>query len=133
VGAAFLDTNVLVYAFTDDPRSARAQDLLWQRPLISVQVLNEFANVARRKLGLSWDELGEALAAIRVLCPTVLPLAVETHDAAMALARRHGFSIHDALVVAAALAGGCATLWSQGMQHGMTVEGRLTIVDPFRS
>jgi predicted nucleic acid-binding protein len=133
VGAAFLDTNILVYAFTDDPRSARVRELLGQRPLISVQVLNEFANVARRKLGLSWDELHEALAAIRVLCPTVLPLTVETHDAAMALARRYGFSIYDALVVAAAIAGGCATLWSQDMQHGMTVEPGLTIVDPFRS
>jgi predicted nucleic acid-binding protein len=133
VGPAFLDTNILVYAFTDDPRSARAQDLVGQRPLISVQVLNEFANVARRKLGLSWDGLHEALAAIRVLCPTVLPLTVETHDQAMALARRHGFSIYDALVVAAALEGGCATLWSQDMQHGMAVEHRLTITDPFRS
>lgn len=132
MGAAFLDTNVLVYAFTDDSRSARARELFGQRPLIGVQVLNEFANVARRKLGLSWDELGDALAAIRVLCPTVLPLTVETHDRAMALARRYGFSIYDALVVAAALDGGCAILWSQDMQHGMTVEARLTIVDPFR-
>lgn len=133
MGAAFLDTNVLVYAFTDDPRSARAQELLGQRPLISVQVLNEFANVARRTLGLSWDELREALAAIRVLCPTVLPLTVETHDEAMALARRYGFSIYDALVVAAARGGGCATLWSQDMHNGMTVGRGLTIVDPFRS
>ena len=48
----FLDSNVLVYAFTTDKRAAAAQALLQDRPAISVQGLNEFANVARRKLGM---------------------------------------------------------------------------------
>jgi predicted nucleic acid-binding protein len=130
----FFDTSIVFYLLSTDTRKAdRVEALLGAGGAISVQVLNEFANVARRKLGLSWDELHEALAAIRVLFPTVLPLTVETNDQAMALARRHGFSIYDALVVAAALEGGCATLWSQDMQHGMAVEHRLTITDPFRS
>jgi predicted nucleic acid-binding protein len=46
----FLDSNVLVYAFTTDPRAARAQGLLARGCTISVQGLNEFTNVARRKL-----------------------------------------------------------------------------------
>lgn len=129
---AFLDTNIVVYAFTDDPRSGRARELLGQRPSISVQVLNEFANIARRKLGMSWDEVRDGLAAIRTLCPTVSSLTTETHDRAIDLAARHGFSIYDALVVAAALEGRCATLWSEDLHHGMVIDGDLTILDPFK-
>jgi predicted nucleic acid-binding protein len=128
----FLDSNVLVYAFTDDPRSARAQELIGRGCVIGVQVLNEFANVARRKLGMTWDEVREALSAVRVLCPTVLSMDLETHEAALALAEQHGFPIFDALMIATALRGGCDTLWSEDMHHGMVVDGRLRIRDPFR-
>ena len=75
----FLDSNVLVYAFTTDPRAAAAQALLERGCTISVQGLNEFANVARRKLGKSWQEIRSDLAAIRTLCATVVPIDVDTH------------------------------------------------------
>ena len=55
-----LDTNVLVYAFTSDRRAGAAQALLERGCLVSVQGLNEFANVARRRLGMSWRELRDA-------------------------------------------------------------------------
>src|SRR5438132_6427384 len=99
----FIDTNVLVYAFTHDARAARAQGLLDGGCVIGVQVLNEFANVARRKLGMTWDETGEALAAVQILCPTIVPLTVAIHASAVTLARRHELRIFDALIVAAAL------------------------------
>jgi hypothetical protein len=35
------------------------------------------------------------------------------------------------MIAAAALHAGCDTLWSEGMQHGMAIEGRLRIVNPF--
>ena len=57
----FLDANVLVYAFTTDPRAAAAQALLGRGCVTGVQALNEFTNVARRKLGMTWAEVGEAL------------------------------------------------------------------------
>jgi predicted nucleic acid-binding protein len=129
----FLDTNVLVYAFTTDRRAVAAQALLERGCLISVQGLNEFANVARRRLGMSWRELREALAAIRSLCPAVLPLDLATHDEALRVAERHGHSIFDALMIAAALRAKCGTLWSEDMQDGMVIDGRLRIVDPFRA
>jgi predicted nucleic acid-binding protein len=127
----FLDSNVLVYAFSADPRAARAEELLGEGCTISVQGLNEFANVARRKLGMSWAELREALAALRDLCPVVVPLDMETHSAGIGLAKRYGFSVFDALVVAAALRQGCATLWSEDMQDGLVIDGGLRITNPF--
>ncbi|GAA4122027.1 PIN domain-containing protein [Aminobacter aganoensis] len=126
-----LDTNILVYAFTTDPRCATAEKLLAKGCLVSVQGLNEFANVAHRKLGMSWSEIGDALTIIRTLCPRILPLDVETHAEAVAQAGRHGLSFYDALVIAAALRANCATLWSEDMQHGRIIDGRLRILNPF--
>ena len=129
----FLDSNVLIYAFSDDPRAAAAQALLERGCTISVQELNEFANVARRKLGKSWDELRGDLAAIREVCRTVVPIDLDIHEAALRLAERHGFAMFDALMVAAALQAGSTTLWSEDMQDGMVIDGTLRIANPFRA
>jgi len=127
----FLDTNVLVYAFSTDERASKAQQLLERGCLINVQILNEFANVARRKLKMSWTELSDALDDIRTLCPTISPVTLDTHAAGLQRAQRYGLSVFDGLVVAAALEAGCATLWSEDMQHGLVVDERLTIRNPF--
>jgi predicted nucleic acid-binding protein len=129
----FLDSNVLVYAFTDDPRAAAAQALLDRGCAISVQGLNEFANVARRKLGKSWEELRGDLADIRALCATVVPIDLDMHGTALRLAERHGFAMFDALMIAAALQCGSTTLWSEDMQDGVLIDGTLRIANPFRA
>lgn len=87
-GGAFLDTNVLVYAFASDRRAAQAEALLARGGAISVQVLNEFANVARRELGMAWGEVVDALDAARTLCRPVLGLDLGTHVEALRLAER---------------------------------------------
>ncbi|MBV9735891.1 MAG: PIN domain-containing protein [Acidisphaera sp.] len=128
----FFDTNVLVYAVArDDPRAPVAADLLARGGRISVQVLNEFASTARRRLKWPWAEVMDALAAFRVLCPAPLPIGVGTHEAALEIAARDGFAFYDALIVAAALEAGCGTLWSEDMQHGQVISGRLTVRNPF--
>ena len=110
-----------------------AQALLGRGCTISIQGLNEFANVARRKLGKSWPEIRDDLAAIRTVCPTVIPIDVDTHETALRLAERHGFAMFDALMVATASKAGCTTLWSEDMQDGMRIDGKLRIANPFRA
>jgi predicted nucleic acid-binding protein len=127
----FLDSNVLIYAFTDDLQAAAAQALLEAGCAISVQGLNEFTNVARRKLGKSWAEINAHLVAVRILCSPVVAIDLDTHEAALHLAERYGFAFFDALMVAAALQAGSGTLWSEDMQDGLLVEGRLRIANPF--
>jgi predicted nucleic acid-binding protein len=129
---AFLDTNVLVYAFTTDRRAEVAKELLGRGCVTSVQGLNEFANVARRKLGMSWAELRDALTVIRTLCHAILPQDLAIHEQAIDIAERYGLSMFDSLMVASALRGGCEILYSEDMQDGMAIDGRLRIVDPFR-
>jgi predicted nucleic acid-binding protein len=128
----FVDSNVLVYAFTSDPRAAAAQALLERGCVTSVQGLNEFTNVARRKLGMTWGEVREALADVRILCRTILPIDIETHMDALRIAERYGYTIFDALIVAAALRAGSDVLWSEDMQDGIVIDGRLRIANPFR-
>ncbi|HME25208.1 MAG TPA: PIN domain-containing protein [Acetobacteraceae bacterium] len=128
----FFDTNILIYAaLQPDPRSEVARDLLAQRGVISVQVLNEFASVAHRKLRRPWSEITRALAAIRVFCPSPQPITVSTHEAALAIAERSGYQLFDALIIAAALDAGCVTLFTEDLQDGQVIEGRLTIRNPF--
>ena len=128
----FLDTNVLLYALSEDVRKAdRAEELLKAGGVVSVQVLNEFASVARRKLGMEWVEIKDALGVVRELC-TVIPLTLDIHDHALTLAARYGFSFYDASIVSAALAAGAETLYTEDLQDGQRLEDQLVIVDPFR-
>jgi predicted nucleic acid-binding protein len=129
----FLDTNVLIYAFTDDPKATIAQELLQHRPVISVQGLNEFIHVSSRKLGLDWRKIKEAVADLRALCPTILALEVETQADALRISERYGYSIFDSCIVASALQAKSHTLWSEDMQHGIVIDGRLRIANPFRA
>lgn len=130
--ADFLDTNVLVYLLSKDATKAdRAEALLRDNPVISVQVLNEFVSVARRKAKLPWPDIRESLGIIRALC-AVRPLTVATHDLALDIAERFGFAIYDSLIVAAAAEAGCRRLWSEDMQHGQIIDG-VAIANPFRT
>lgn len=132
VAKVFFDTNILIYLLSDDAAKAdRAEDLVVSGGVISVQVLNEFAAVASRKLGMSLAEIRDVLEPIRAVCE-VLPLTLEIHDRALQLAERYGFSIYDALIAGAAMEAGCGTLYSEDMQHGQCIEGVLTIRNPFR-
>ena len=131
-GAAetFLDTNVLLYLFSADHAKAdRAEEMVAQGGVVSVQVLNEFASVATRRLGMRVAEAAEALAAVRALCK-VVPLTEETHDAGMHIAERHRLSIYDAMIAAAARLAGCKVILSEDMQDGFHLEG-MRVRDPF--
>jgi predicted nucleic acid-binding protein len=128
----FLDTNVLLYLLSADSAKAdRAESLLADGGTISVQVLNEFASVALRKLDMPVAELREVLEPVRSVC-RVEPVTEDTHDRALALVERYGFSLYDAMLIAAALSAGCTRLYSEDLQHGQLINRQLRIVNPFR-
>jgi predicted nucleic acid-binding protein len=130
---SFFDTNILVHIASGDAAKAdRTEAMLAAGGVISVQVLNELTNVARRKLQMSWTETHTLLSALRQVL-TIHPLTVESHQTGLDLAERYRFSIYDAMIVASALHGGCDTLWSEDMQHGMKLKEGLRIVNPFRT
>jgi predicted nucleic acid-binding protein len=130
---SFFDTNVILYIASSDARKAdKAETAVAAGGAISIQVLNELANVARRKMQMSWVDTHAFLNMLRGLL-AIHPLTIETHETGLALAERYGLSTYDAMIVASALHAGCDTLWSEDMQHGMVFEKRLRIVNPFRN
>jgi predicted nucleic acid-binding protein len=129
VSAAF-DTNIIIYAFTTGPKQTAARLVIAGGGVISIQVLNEFVNVMRRKRRSGWPDIEAGLAVLRAQFPDIAALTDETHAAALALARDHGFAFYDALIVASAIEAGCDTLYSEDMQNGRSIGG-LTIRNPF--
>ncbi len=130
--ASFFDTNILVYIASGDPIKAdQAEAAIGAGGAISVQVLNELTNVARRKMQMSWADTHAFLTMLRGLL-TVHPVTLEIHQTGLKLAERYGFSLYDAMIAASALRAGCETLWSEDMQHGMALDEGLRIVNPFR-
>lgn len=130
-GERFFDTNVLIYAFAaEDRRSARAEALLSEGGVIGVQVLNEFTNVVRRKLGWDWPRVEAALAVIAELTEPVRPLTADIHARAVKLAHSSTLSFYDALIVAAAADAGCRVLLTEDLQHGRKFGG-VTVQNPF--
>jgi predicted nucleic acid-binding protein len=129
----FLDTNVLIYALAkNDTRAPKAEALLASGGIVSIQSLNEFVSVARRKLGMPWKEVKQFLNLICILCPDPVPISLDTHKAALAIAEKYGYSIFDALIASAALESGCKTLYSEDLQDGQIINRQLTIRNPFR-
>jgi predicted nucleic acid-binding protein len=127
---AFFDTNVLLYLMSSDSVKAdRAEQLVASGGAINVQVLNEFASTATRKLGMQIGEVREILSTIRRVC-TVNVLDIETHDLGLDLMERYRFPLYDGMIVAAALRARCQRLYTEDMQHGQKIEG-LVICNPF--
>jgi predicted nucleic acid-binding protein len=130
-GNPFLDTNILLYAFSLDPRSEIAERLLEMPFEISVQVLNEFANVMRKKFKAEWEPLETVVADIVQLARVIHPITLDVHVRGLRIAESYQLQTYDAVLIASALKARCAILWSEDMQDGMVIENRLTIRNPF--
>lgn len=126
----FFDSNVLIY-LTDEAsgKAGRTEDLLAVGGIVSVQVLNEFVSVARRKVGLSSTETREFLEVFRATLE-VVALTLETHERGVDLAERYQLQLYDGMIVAAAQLAGCSVLYSEDMRDGLVIDG-LTIRNPY--
>ncbi len=128
--SSFFDTSVLVYAFANDqPKRERAQKLLVSGGVISVQVVNEFANVLRKKPRQEWPAIEAALGVVEKWFGSIRPLTLETHRSALVFARDDGVGFYDALIIASATAARCDRVYSEDFQHGRRF-GDCMIVNP---
>jgi predicted nucleic acid-binding protein len=132
--AFFLDTNVVVYSFSErDTMKREAARALVEAggAWISTQVLSELANVLTRRLGVPVPEARERIISIATGCEVVLvspPIIYE----ALRIKERFGYNFYDSQIIAAALACSASVLYSEDLHHGQAVDGRLTIRSPFR-
>ncbi|EIC21588.1 PIN domain-containing protein [Thiorhodovibrio frisius] len=132
MSAKFIDTNVALYSMSEDQAKRRqALSILTCHPTLSLQVLNEAANVMRRKLGFDVRVISDVLK--RWLHESQLhPLSPSTLLSALEIGDRYGFSHYDSLIIAAALESRCTTLYSEDLQDGQVINNRLTVVNPFK-
>ena len=127
----FIDSNIILYLFSSDVLKAdKAEKILANGGVVSVQVLNEVVSVCRRKLKLSWDEIDGLLLALKANLQ-IVPLTVTTHDLAIILCKQYQLSFYDAHICAAALIAQSGELISEELQDGLNIDG-LLIHNPFK-
>ncbi|QLA19194.1 PIN domain-containing protein [Desulfolutivibrio sulfoxidireducens] len=130
----FVDTNVLVYAYssTEPGKRAVALALLKQDIVMSVQVLGEFVWVMHRKFGVAYDVLADIVSGMRTYFE-IVGVDGQAVQRALRLCADHGLPYWDALVAASASAmeAGCGELLTEDFQNGRVIDDRLRIVNPF--
>jgi predicted nucleic acid-binding protein len=125
----FFDTNILLYALDTGTKSLRANELIAGGGVVSVQVLNEFLDVARRKLKL--DPISAATFLNQLVNDLeIVDLTRPIQDRAVEIMLTTNTGIYDANIVAAAELAGCDVLYTEDLNDGQRI-GRVTIRNPF--
>ena len=134
----FLDTNIFAYTFDDSVPVVRAKAielvetaLTTGLGMISYQVIQEFLNVAGTKFAspLTVEDRRAYLEEVLMPLCQVWP-GRDLYLRALDIQSTSGYGLYDSLIVAAALTGGCRTLYTQDLQHGRRFDV-LKVVDPF--
>lgn len=128
---AFVDSNIVLYALGGESfKRQAAWRILFQSPVISVQVLNECSNVLIKKSKVDKSKVRATLQDVLQFV-SVESVGLPVVETAWTLMERYRFSYFDSLILASALTAGCQILYSEDLQHGQIIDGRLTIVNPF--
>ncbi|WP_353720551.1 PIN domain-containing protein [Dyadobacter sp. 676] len=130
---AFPDSNIIIYLIdTHLEKSEIAEKLVGRGSHINAQLLVEIGNVCKRKLGWDKQQVSELWYELMTDC-LMTDITETTIAEAIYLTEKYDFQFFDAIIVSGALEAGCNILYSEDMHHQLVVEGRLTIVNPFRS
>jgi predicted nucleic acid-binding protein len=137
-GKCFFDTNVLVYSFqtSEEKRSLTALDLVTTateagRAVISFQVVQEFFSVAFRKSVPPMKTVEAKFYLDTVMGKMQMVQSSNgLYGQTLTLKERYRWGWYDSLIVAAALEGGCGTLYTEDLHNGQMIEGMM-IVNPF--
>lgn len=134
----FIDTNILVYAFSgqDPVKKSRAMSLLRSAleegaGIISWQVVQEFLHLALHKNSLQIDS-GTLVDTLHLILTPLCQVFATANlwDDALRLQRQFQYRFYDSLIIAAAVSSGVNLLYSEDLQHGQMI-GSLRIENPF--
>ena len=127
-----LDTNILIYSH--DKSDLRKQDiartLLNLYPVISTQTISEYINVLKRKITIPKYELIDLCMANLDDC-NIHPVRISTLKIAKHIIQRYDLQIFDSIIIASAVETNCEILYSEDMHHGLEIDGKLKILNPF--
>jgi predicted nucleic acid-binding protein len=138
---SFIDTNIWLYRLFDHQR-IEAKERERKRKIataiteqsnliISTQVINELSVNLIKKAMFDQSKIKALIQSLYHRCQ-VIEFELTILESASDLRTQYNLSFWDSLIVASALAGGADTLYSEDMQHGLTVSEQLTIINPFK-
>jgi len=131
----FLDTNILIYSYSEDEKGKKdiALSLIEKHEdsiIISKQVINEISNILFKKFKLSSEDVENTVLEIDNVLQ-IIDFNFTTQIKAIRLKGQYNLQFYDALIIATALEQNCNILYSEDMQNGQIIEGRLLIINPF--
>ncbi|PIX34204.1 MAG: VapC toxin family PIN domain ribonuclease [Bacteroidetes bacterium CG_4_10_14_3_um_filter_31_20] len=130
-GKFFSDSNVLLYLLDKDEfKKAKAEEILFNNPVISTQVINENINVAYKEFHLPKQKIIEHIEMLLIKCD-VMVLSIDTIRLAYRIFTRYQYRYYDCLILASALESDCTILYSEDMQHNQMIAQKLHIINPF--
>ena len=132
----FIDTNVLIY-FVDGRNKTKqsiarvvlANAIGSRQYVISAQVLNEFANVALKKLGMTEDEVRQYIEAFQHIHVVFQQSGWTVR--ALEIRKQYGLQFYDSLMLAAAEFVGCDEILTEDLNDGQIYCG-VKAVNPFK-
>jgi predicted nucleic acid-binding protein len=129
----FIDTNILIYAYSEEEiKRERSLALIkGNNSIISIQVINEFVNVIKKKFKKNNEEVLEALEEIEASFFIWDKFNIDLTKKAINLSEKFNYSYYDCLILAAALNSNCSIVYSEDMHHNHLIEEKLKIVNPF--
>lgn len=131
----FLDTNILIYAYSSQDtvkRELAIRLVTSGESVTSAQIPNEFCNVMKRKFPEMYADVEAVLREINSYLP-ILPLTFEITIQAITVSKRYMLSFYDSLVIAAASEYGCQAVISEDLQDGFTLDNGLMVINPFKN
>jgi len=100
--------------------------------VISTQILNEASNVWTKKYKLREDVIKKYLKNVEKVCDELIIIQNKTVYKALELKEKYSFAYYDCLMLSSALESGCDTIFTEDMNDGQEIEGKLMIVNPFK-
>lgn len=131
---AFLDTNIIIYCYSQDEpdKQHRARECAQEnQSWISTQVLNETINTLKRKFSLDYRQIGAVVDELSQQSQIAV-VSLNTIRKALEVAQRYQYSYFDSLIIASALEAECDRLYSEDLQDGQKIDNVLTLINPFR-
>ena len=129
----FIDTNVLIYAFSEDEPTKQQKalnliDAVACDAIISNQVINELANIFLKKFKLPIEKVEDYFLELL----NIVSFDMSTQIRALRLKQRYNLQYFDSLIISTALENKCNILYSEDMQHELIIDNRLKIINPFK-
>jgi len=133
--AVVIDTNVLVYFISDEKsKKLRAREIMFssENVFVSSQVISEFISVCFSKKLLDADEIATVTNHFLDVFEFA-PVDESTIKKALQIKKKARYSFWDSLVIASSLENNCSVLYSEDLQKGHLIDGKLTIINPFKT